>query len=102
MRLSWLLPLLQTPPLPLLHRRRLSALLANGSAASCRRLSTDGPAPQPVIGQESVEVSGRSYPRDDFTNVTAKVLAKVGRDLHNQSHHPLWLIKERIKAHFYR
>uniref|UniRef100_A0A673B0R9 Phenylalanyl-tRNA synthetase 2, mitochondrial n=1 Tax=Sphaeramia orbicularis TaxID=375764 RepID=A0A673B0R9_9TELE len=26
---------------------------------------------------------------------------KVGRNLHNQSHHPLWLIKERIKAHFY-
>uniref|UniRef100_A0A8C9XE98 Phenylalanyl-tRNA synthetase 2, mitochondrial n=1 Tax=Sander lucioperca TaxID=283035 RepID=A0A8C9XE98_SANLU len=66
-----------------------------------RRLGTEGPAPQPVIGQDSVEVLGHSYPRDDFTNVTVKVLDKVGRNLHNQSHHPLWLIKERIKAHFY-
>ncbi|XP_068593254.1 phenylalanine--tRNA ligase, mitochondrial [Cebidichthys violaceus] len=96
-----LLPLLQCPPLPLLHRCCLSTLLANGGAASCRRLSTDGPAPQPVIGQDSVEVFGRSHPRDDFTNVTPRILAKLGRNLHNQSHHPLWLIKERIKAHFY-
>ncbi|KAM3592933.1 uncharacterized protein V6R79_002034 [Siganus canaliculatus] len=83
-----LLPLLQSPPLPLLR-------------ANHRRLSTDGHAPLPVIGQDSVEVLGRSYPRDDFTNVTGKILSKVGRDLHNQPHHPLWLIKERIKAHFY-
>uniref|UniRef100_A0A8C2XJH4 Phenylalanine--tRNA ligase, mitochondrial n=1 Tax=Cyclopterus lumpus TaxID=8103 RepID=A0A8C2XJH4_CYCLU len=68
---------------------------------SCRRLSTDGPAPPPVIGQDSVAVLGHSYPRDDFTNVTPRILAKVGLNLHNQSHHPLWLIKERIKAHFY-
>ncbi|XP_035475107.1 phenylalanine--tRNA ligase, mitochondrial isoform X1 [Scophthalmus maximus] len=95
MRLSLLLPLRQTPPLAGLGRCRLSAL-------SCRRLSTGpGPAPQPAIGQDSVEVLGRSHSRDDFTNVTPKILAKVGRNLHNQPHHPLWLIKERIKAHFY-
>ncbi|XP_071340454.1 phenylalanine--tRNA ligase, mitochondrial isoform X2 [Trachinotus anak] len=99
--LSLLLPLLQSPPLPLLNRCCLSTLLANGGAASRRRLSTDGPTPQPVIGEDSVEVLGQSYPCDDFTNVTPKILAKVGRNLHNQRHHPLWLIKERIKAHFY-
>lgn len=92
--LSWLRPLLQSLP----RRSRL----ANGSAARCRRLSTEGAGPQPLIGQDSVEVLGHSYPRDDFTNITPRVLAKVGRNLHNQSHHPLWLIKERIKAHFYR
>lgn len=97
-----LLPLLKTPPLPLLHRCCLSTLLTNSSAASHRRLSTDGSTPQPVIGQDSVELLGHSYPRDDYTNVTPRILAKVGRNLHNQTHHPLWLIKERIKAHFYR
>uniref|UniRef100_A0A673AZA8 Phenylalanyl-tRNA synthetase 2, mitochondrial n=1 Tax=Sphaeramia orbicularis TaxID=375764 RepID=A0A673AZA8_9TELE len=51
-----------------------------------RRFSTEGSAPRPVIGPDSVEVLD---------------LRKVGRNLHNQSHHPLWLIKERIKAHFY-
>ncbi|XP_061661338.1 phenylalanine--tRNA ligase, mitochondrial isoform X2 [Syngnathoides biaculeatus] len=57
-----------------------------------RRPRTDAPA---------LEVLGRAYPCDDFTNVTPKILAKVGRNLHNQRHHPLWLLKERIKAHFY-
>uniref|UniRef100_A0A667YZ94 Phenylalanine--tRNA ligase, mitochondrial n=1 Tax=Myripristis murdjan TaxID=586833 RepID=A0A667YZ94_9TELE len=90
-----------SPPCHRPLRRYLSGLSANGIAASRRRLSTDGPAPRPVIGQDSVEVLGASYPRDDFTNVTAKILDKVGRNLHNQPHHPLWLIKERIKAHFY-
>ncbi|XP_051796255.1 phenylalanine--tRNA ligase, mitochondrial isoform X8 [Acanthochromis polyacanthus] len=95
-----LLPHLQPWPRPLL-RRLLSDLWTNGSAASCRRLSTDGRTPQPAVGQDWVEVLGQSYARDDFTNVTPKTLARVGRDLHNQTHHPLWLIKERIKAHFY-
>ncbi|XP_054478684.1 phenylalanine--tRNA ligase, mitochondrial isoform X2 [Anoplopoma fimbria] len=99
--LSSLRPLLQSLPLPLRHRCCLSTLLANSGTASRRHLSTDGHAPQPVIGQDSVEVLGHSYPRDDFTNVTPRIMAKVGRNLHNQSHHPLWLIKERIKAHFY-
>lgn len=98
-----LLPPLHSLTPPLLHPLCATALWANGGAASRRHLSSaDGPAPQqPVIGQESVEVLGHSYPRDDFTNVTSGILAKVGRNLHNQSHHPLWLIKERIKAHFY-
>ncbi|KAK5849522.1 hypothetical protein PBY51_013851 [Eleginops maclovinus] len=91
--LSWLRPFLQTPPLSRLHRCCLSSLQTNGS--------TDAPAPQPVIGPDSVEVLGRSYPSDDFTNVTQRILGNVGRNLHNQQHHPLWLIKERIKAHFY-
>ncbi|KAM6971211.1 LOW QUALITY PROTEIN: phenylalanine--tRNA ligase, mitochondrial [Tautogolabrus adspersus] len=88
-------------PRPLLNCCCHSALLANHSTASQRRLSTDSHAPQHVIGQDSLEVLGHSYPRDDFTNVTSKILEKVGRNLHNQSHHPLWLIKERIKAHIY-
>ncbi|XP_061614454.1 phenylalanine--tRNA ligase, mitochondrial isoform X1 [Phyllopteryx taeniolatus] len=66
-------------------------------ASQRRRARTDGPA----VGRERVEVLGHAYPCDDFTNVTPKILAKVGRDLHNQRHHPLWLVKERIKAHFY-
>ncbi|XP_028824523.1 phenylalanine--tRNA ligase, mitochondrial isoform X2 [Denticeps clupeoides] len=66
-----------------------------------RGLSSNGSASQPQISQDTVEVLGQPYQRDDYTNVTAKILSKVGRDLHNQPHHPLWLMKERIKAHFY-
>ncbi|KAK5877690.1 hypothetical protein CesoFtcFv8_025171 [Champsocephalus esox] len=83
--LSWLRPFLQTPPLCRLHRCFL----------------TEGPAPQPVIGPDSVEVLGHAYPSDDYTNVTPRILGKVGRNLHNEKNHPLWLIKERIKSHFY-
>ncbi|XP_077411166.1 phenylalanine--tRNA ligase, mitochondrial isoform X2 [Vanacampus margaritifer] len=81
--------------------RQLLRPLLPPLATSCRCACTHGPALKPAIGQESVEVLGRAYPCDDFTNVTPKVLAKVGRNLHNQRHHPLWLLKERIKAHFY-
>ncbi|ELW71768.1 Phenylalanyl-tRNA synthetase, mitochondrial [Tupaia chinensis] len=48
-----------------------------------------------------VELLGKSYPQDDHTNLTRKVLSMVGRNLHNQQCHPLWLIKERVKEHFY-
>lgn len=49
-----------------------------------------------------LEILGKSYPQDDHTNLTQKVLSKVGRNLHNQKFHPLWLIKERVKEHFYQ
>ncbi|KAI1888879.1 hypothetical protein AGOR_G00173310 [Albula goreensis] len=66
-----------------------------------RVLSTEGPASHPSGQPNSVEVLGQFFHRDDYTNATAKILSKVGRNLHNRPHHPLWLIKERIKAHFY-
>ncbi|XP_053570677.1 phenylalanine--tRNA ligase, mitochondrial isoform X2 [Bombina bombina] len=49
-----------------------------------------------------VELLGRFYTRDDYTNVTNRILSKVGKNLHNKMYHPLWLIKERIKDHFYK
>nr|XP_054361639.1 phenylalanine--tRNA ligase, mitochondrial [Mirounga angustirostris] len=49
-----------------------------------------------------VELLGKSYPQDDYSNLSQKVLSRVGRNLHNQQHHPLWLIKERVKEHFYK
>ncbi|XP_051542647.1 phenylalanine--tRNA ligase, mitochondrial-like isoform X2 [Myxocyprinus asiaticus] len=78
-----------------------NALSVSHNLHHCRGLSTDGSAPQPQISQSSVELLGRVCLRDDVTNVTAKILSKVGRQLHNRPHHPLWLIKERIKDHFY-
>ncbi|XP_014876924.1 phenylalanine--tRNA ligase, mitochondrial isoform X1 [Poecilia latipinna] len=86
---------------PLLRRLLSELWSAAGGPAPCRRLGTGGGTLQPVIGQDSIELLGHSYPRDDFTNITPKILAKVGFHLQNQPYHPLWLIKERIKAHFY-
>ncbi|XP_010899232.1 phenylalanine--tRNA ligase, mitochondrial [Esox lucius] len=95
----------------LARNRPLGCFLANGRlrsthrllpSSSSRHLTSDLSASQPLVGQDTTfEVLGHSYLRDDFTNVTSKILNKVGRNLHNQVHHPLWLMKERIKAHFY-
>lgn len=60
-----------------------------------------GPTPSSGAPPPQVQVGGQSFPRDDFTNVTPRVLDKIGRNLHNQRHHPLWVIKERIKEHVY-
>lgn len=61
-----------------------------------------GPRPAaPGAPGSTVELLGKSYPRDDYSNLTRKVLSKVGRNLHNQPQHPLWLLKERVKQHFY-
>ncbi|KAM5322823.1 phenylalanine--tRNA ligase, mitochondrial isoform 1-T10 [Glossophaga mutica] len=49
-----------------------------------------------------LELLGQSYPQDDYSNLSRKVLSSVGRNLHNQQYHPLWLIKERVKEHFYK
>ncbi|KAL2791299.1 phenylalanine--tRNA ligase, mitochondrial isoform 2 [Daubentonia madagascariensis] len=67
-----------------------------GSRPAASELAAPG-APGGVV-----ELLGKSYPQDDHTNLTRKVLSSVGRNLHNQQHHPLWLIKERVKEHFYK
>ncbi|KAG7336339.1 hypothetical protein KOW79_001032 [Hemibagrus wyckioides] len=88
---------------PVTRQWPIACFRSSTSTLSQRRcLSTHISTPQPQITQESVEILGRVYPRDDMTNVTAKILSMLGRDLHNQTHHPLWIIKERIKEHFYR
>ena len=80
------------------------AHLARKARGVCR-----GHEPQPLGQRPSargapgsvVELLGKSYPQDDYSNLTRKVLSKVGRNLHNQPQHPLWLLKERVKQHFY-
>ncbi|XP_013377296.1 PREDICTED: phenylalanine--tRNA ligase, mitochondrial isoform X2 [Chinchilla lanigera] len=69
---------------------------ARGSRPAASDLAARGPPGSPL------ELLGKSYLQDDHTNLTQKVLSKVGRNLHNQQHHPLWLIKERVKEHFYK
>uniref|UniRef100_A0A8C5MCS9 phenylalanine--tRNA ligase n=1 Tax=Leptobrachium leishanense TaxID=445787 RepID=A0A8C5MCS9_9ANUR len=69
------------------------------SLETVRTITSDCPS---STHTKNVEVLGQLYPRDDYTNITSKILSKVGKNLHNQSYHPLWLIKERIKKHFYK
>jgi len=54
-----------------------------------------------VNKQESLEVGGQRFQRDQWTNVTPKILSLVGKNLHLQEKHPLGLLKNRIVNHFY-
>ncbi|XP_069469553.1 phenylalanine--tRNA ligase, mitochondrial [Ambystoma mexicanum] len=68
---------------------------------TCSRALTSGVAAN-TSTSSSFELLGQDYPRDDYTNLKGKITSKVGKNLHNQRNHPLWLIKERIKDHFYK
>ena len=54
----------------------------------------------PLFG-DSVTVLGKTYQTDDWTNITPKVLSKVGQNLHNTKSNPLYLIRKRIQNFFY-
>ncbi|XP_069073509.1 phenylalanine--tRNA ligase, mitochondrial isoform X1 [Pleurodeles waltl] len=68
---------------------------------TCCRTIASGVAPI-TSRANTTELLGRVYPKDEYTNVKGKIMSKVGKNLHNQKNHPLWLIKERIKDHFYK
>ncbi|XP_027814410.1 phenylalanine--tRNA ligase, mitochondrial isoform X1 [Ovis aries] len=82
---------------------QVRARLARRDSGVCRGHEHQplGPRPAPGAWGSTVELLGKSYPQDDYSNLTRKVLSKVGRNLHNQPLHPLWLLKERVKQHFY-
>ena len=48
-----------------------------------------------------IQILGEHYGTDSITNVTPRVLSKLGRNLHKKEHHPLNLIHQRIKNFVY-
>ncbi|KAK4054243.1 phenylalanyl-tRNA synthetase alpha subunit, mitochondrial [Microbotryomycetes sp. JL201] len=50
--------------------------------------------------QQTITVDGKTYERDEWTNVTPTILSKVGRNLHLKPNHPLSILRQRIEAHF--
>ena len=50
---------------------------------------------------KTVNILGESYLADAMTNVTPKILSKVGLKKHRQEYHPINLIKRRIENYFY-
>ncbi len=50
---------------------------------------------------EFIELLGKEYKTDSMTNITPKVLTKLGANLHRKEHHPLYHIHQRIKNYFY-
>lgn len=85
--------------LKILQSLHLPTRPAGGNVKQVRSKSSD-PAAH-ARHTDAVELLGKFYPCDDHTNVTPKILSKVGKSLQNQRNHPLWLLKERMKDHFY-
>lgn len=50
---------------------------------------------------ESVVINDKIYTRDEYTNVTPKILSYIGKDIHNFSDHPLCLFKQHLVNFFY-
>lgn len=50
---------------------------------------------------KDVNLSGHSYNRDDYTNITDRIVSHVGRNLHLQQYHPLNFVQQRISNYFY-
>lgn len=44
----------------------------------------------------------KHFIKDDYTNVTEKVLSYIGKNLHTKQHHPLSLVRQRIVNYFYK
>lgn len=51
---------------------------------------------------ESLKLNNRIFKRDEFSNVTPKILACIDKNLHCQKYHPLFHLKQRIIDHFYK
>lgn len=55
--------------------------------------------PDPI---SETKVQNSTYKRDDWTNITPRILSHVGRNLHLQKNHPLNLVQRRIREYFYK
>lgn len=53
------------------------------------------------VAQQDLEVDGKQYPRDAWTNTPGSILSKIPRRLHHQPDHPLGVLKNLIESHFH-
>lgn len=52
--------------------------------------------------EKNLYIAGKNYTTDDCSNVSPNILKYIGRNLHLQTNHPLFLIKKRIENYFYK
>ncbi|KAJ8710746.1 hypothetical protein PYW08_009261 [Mythimna loreyi] len=49
----------------------------------------------------SVDIKGKQFVTDDYTNITPKIVSYLGKNLHMQKHNPLSIVRQRIVNYFY-
>lgn len=79
------------------HRRRRF----HGKLNRKNLLAANNQSMASIISKEFVEIIGKRYPADGYTNITPKVLDLMSRRLLEQRENPLYLISERIR-HFFK
>lgn len=55
----------------------------------------------PALEQNVISVLGKSYSRDEMTNITSNILSKVGRNLHLYKNHPLNILWKKMQDYVY-
>lgn len=78
------------------NRRKFIPFCTSYCFSSSKPVSNDS-----KNSRERLEIFGKTYETDSMTNVSPAILSKIGRNLHNQKHHPLNLIRRRIQDFFY-
>lgn len=53
------------------------------------------------IAAQTITVNGKSFDKDEYTNLTPRIISFVGKNLHNREHHPLCLTKQNIVNYIY-
>ena len=74
--------------------------LLRGGGPGCCPLAAAA-AHRGCSSRSSLTVLGERYAADRWTNVTERVLSRLGRCLHRRPRHPLQLLRRRIENHFY-
>ena len=55
-----------------------------------------------ALDNKKLQVLGKDFDVDQWTNITPKIISLLDRKLHLQKHHPLWILKQKIVNHFYK
>lgn len=66
-----------------------------------RHQSDFSAAEETQVKPKCISILNKQYETDSITNVTPRVLGKIGENLHNKKYHPLNLIRKRIENFFY-
>lgn len=53
-----------------------------------------------VTARPPLIIEGKTYPSDDFTNITPQILSKLPLSLHLNPSHPIGIIRSIIESHF--
>ncbi|XP_046386052.1 probable phenylalanine--tRNA ligase, mitochondrial [Ischnura elegans] len=82
-------------------RRFVSCHSILKSAANKTEAQVKGIGCQESKTSSVLEVRGKKYVEDGWTNVTPRILSYLGRNIYLQKNHPLSIIRQKIVGYFY-